>query len=94
MFDWQKLLKMARLALADAADSSPEEARLSKIAKYCKYRLDVNIYQRKETVIFWDASERMERETKVNTEITKAANFGQYCDSKYRGTIIEKIYIY
>lgn len=94
MIDWQTLLKKARLALGNSADGSPEEARLEKIAKFCKYKIDSTIYQRKETVFFWDSSEKVEQETKTSTETTKAQNFGQYCDEKYKNTIIEKKYLF
>lgn len=94
MIDWQKLLRKARLALGNTPDGSPEEKRLEKIAKYCKYRIDSTIYQRKETVIFWDSSEKVEQETKTSTETTKAQNFKQFCDSKYKNTIVEKAYIF
>lgn len=94
MIDWQKLLKKTRLALGDTVSGSPEEARLEKIAKFCKYKIDSTIYQRKETVIFWDSSEKMEQETKTSTETTQAQNFGQYCDEKYKNTIIEKVYTF
>lgn len=94
MIDWQKLLKKARLALGDTVSGSPEEARLEKITKFCKYKIDSTIYQRKETVIFWDSSEKVEQETKTSTETTKAQNFKQFCDPKYENTIIEKAYIF
>jgi hypothetical protein len=94
MIDWQKLLKKARIALGNTSDGSPEEKRLEKIVKYCKFRIDSTIYQRKETVIFWDSSEKVEQETKTSTETTQAQNFGQYCDEKYKNTLIEKKYLF
>lgn len=94
MINWQKILKKARIALGNTSDGSPEEKRLEKIVKYCKFRIDSTIYQRKENVVFWDTSEKVEQETRVSTETTKAKNFGQYCDSKYNNTIIEKQYIF
>lgn len=83
MIDWQKLLRKARIALGNTSDGSPEEKRLEKIVKYCKFRIDPTIYQRKETIIFWDSSEKVEQETKTSTETTQAQNFGQYCYEKY-----------
>lgn len=94
MIDWQKLLRKARIALGNTSDGSPEEKRLEKIVKYCKFRIDSTIYQRKETVIFWDSSEKVEQETKISTETTQAQNFEQYCDEKYKNTIVEKKYLF
>ena len=94
MIKWDLILKKARLSLDNTSNDSPEEKRLEKIIKYCKFRIDSTIYQRKETIVFWDSSEKVEQETKTSTETTKAKNFIQYCDPKYKNTIIEKAYIF
>lgn len=94
MIDWEKLLRKARIALGDSVEGSEEEARLEKIIKFCKYKIDSNIYMRKETVIYWDSSEKVEKETKVKIETKKAQNFDDFCNKKYDNCIIKKEYIF
>ena len=92
MINWQKLLKTARQKLGEA-QSINEESRLEKIIKFIKYRIDPNIYQRKETVICWDHKGK-EKETRVETIIKKAESFCDYCDKKHKNTVFEYQYIF
>ena len=94
MIKWDLILKKARLRLADAEEDSQEEKRLVKIAKYCKFRIDSNIYQRKETVIYWDSSEKVEQETKTSIEVIPSKDFYDFCGEKYKSTVYEKQYIF
>lgn len=82
MIDWKRLLRKARITENE------------QLCKYIKYRMDKNIYQRKEIITYWDMNEKVEKETHVITEPIPAKNFKQYCDSKYKQTIIEKNYIW
>lgn len=92
MIEWEKLLRKARLKL-DEPLSIEEEARLKKIIKFIKYRINPNIYQRKETVIYWD-SRCHEKETKVSTIIKKSESFADYCRPEYKNTVFEYQYIF
>ena len=92
MIDWEKLLRKARIALGDAADAVTE-SRFEKLIKYIKFRIDRNIYQRKETVVLWNESGR-EKETKVSTIIRKAESFADYCRPENKSTVYEYKYIF
>ena len=92
MINWEKLLSRARLKLGEDL-SAKEEERLEKIIKFIKYRIDPNIYQRKEIVICWDHKGK-EKETRVEAITKKAESFSDYCDKKHKNTVFEYQYIF
>lgn len=82
MIDYDKLIRKARIAEREI------------LIKYLKYRKDKNIYQRKETIIYWNQDKKIEKETKVSTEIRLAKNFADYCNPQNKNTIIEEVYLF
>lgn len=82
MIDYDKLIRKARIAEREI------------LIKYLKYRKDKNIYQRKETIIYWNQNKKIEKETKVSTEIRTAKNFADYCNPQNKNTIIEDVYLF
>lgn len=94
MIKWDLILKKARNRLAEVEEGSAEEKKLVRIIKFCKFKLDSNIYQREETVIFWDSSEKTEKETKVFVNVMPAKNFRDFCDTQYKNTILKKQHLF
>lgn len=82
MIDYDKLIRKARIAEREI------------LIKYLKYRKDKNIYQRKETIVYWNQNKKIEKETKVSTEIRMAKNFADYCNPQNKNTIIEDVYLF
>lgn len=82
MIDYDKLIRKARIAEREI------------LIKYLKYRKDKNIYQRKETIIYWNQDKKIEKETRVSTEIRMAKNFADYCNPQNKNTIIEDVYLF